>query len=166
MRKLDPNEVFANCALMEWKEYASPAELEEFERWSKWISAEDKKEARRGYRYRGHIDKYCDFSLADGGGEENYLDKQKLARLGYVPDLLEDYLSSDPEAIHEFFVEEALSSAVKRCTPRQKQALHCYLIPKIKTADIALILGTSDRNVLKLLATARKNILSEIGATK
>ncbi|MCL2299202.1 MAG: hypothetical protein FWC27_03535 [Firmicutes bacterium] len=168
MRKLDPNEVFAKCALMEWKECASPAELEEFERWSAWLSAENKKAARREYRYRGHIDKYCDITLADGDGEdeEDYLDEKRLARLGYESDLLEDYLSTSPESIHELISDAAISAAVKRCTLRQKEALHCCLIPRIKTADVALILGTSDRNVLKLLATARKNILNEIGETK
>ena len=167
MREIDPNEVFAKCALMEWKEYATAAELEEFERWSVWISAENKKAARREYRYRGHIDKFCNITLADGDGddEENYLDEKRLARLGYTPDLLEAYLSTSPESIHELISDEAISAAVKHCTPRQKQALHCYLVPRIKTADVALILGTSDRNILKLLANARRNILNEIGAT-
>ena|GEM_PF-4213651 len=167
MGKPDPNEVFAKCALMEWKEYASAAELEEFERWDAWVSAEDKKAARREYRYRRHIEKYCDITLAERDGEEGeYLDAGCLARLGYEPDLLEDYLANDPESIHELIGDEAISAAVKRCTPRQKQALHCFLIPRIKTADVALILGTSDRNVLKLLATARRNILNEIGEAK
>jgi len=168
MREIDPNEVFAKCALMEWKEYASAAELEEFERWSAWLSAENKKAARREYRYRVHIDKFCDITLADSDGEDEdgYLDEKRLARLGYTPDLLENYLASDPGCIHEFFSDEELSAAVKRCTSRQKEALHCYLIPRIKTADAARILGTSDRNILKLLATARKNIMQEIGATK
>jgi len=62
--------------------------------------------------------------------------------------------------------DEALIAAVKKLTPRQKEALHCFLTPKTKTADVALILGTSDRNILKLLATAKKNILQEIGEPK
>jgi len=168
MRKLDPNEVFAKEALMEWKACASPAELEEFERWSAWLSAEDKKEERRERYYQKKFDRWCDTALADQDSEDEgeYLDAKRLAQLGYTPDLLEGYLAANPESIHEFFSDEALSAAVKKCTARQKEALHCYLVPKIKTADVALMLGTSNRNILKLLATARKSILREIGAMK
>ena len=167
MRKLDPNEVFAKIALMEWKACASPAELEEHEWWSAWLSADNKKAARREARYRGHIDKFCDVTLADGDGEdeEDYLDEKRLARLGYTPDLLEEFLSTNPESIHELISDEALSAAVKKCRPRQKQALHCFLIPRTKKpADVARILGTSRENASKVLRTARKNILKEIGA--
>ena len=169
MRMLDPNEVFAKCALMEWKEYASPAELEEFERWNAWLSADNKKAARREVRHRGHIDKFCDVTLADGDGEEeeDYLDEKRLARLGYTPDLLEDCLAANPETIHELISDRALSAAVKHCTLRQKQILHCFLIPRTKTpADVARILGTSRENASKVLRTAQKNILKEIGETK
>jgi len=156
-------------AMREWKQVASPAELEEYERWSEWVSAENKKAARREYRYRGHIDKYCDITLAEGDGEdeEDYLDEKRLVRLGHEPDLLEEYLSTSPDSIHELISDEALSAAVKKCTRRQKEALRCFLIPRTKKpADVARILGTSRENASKVLRTARKNILNKMGARK
>lgn len=155
-------------ALAEWKEIASAEELEEFERWSEWITAENKRLFQRNRRYRKHIDLFCDIALADGNDKDKdvYLKAEQMSRLGYTPDLLNEFFADGPETIHELFSDSVWCDAVKKLTPRQKQALHCYLTPKTKTSDAALILGTSDRNILKLLATARKNILQEIGATK
>ena len=149
-----------------WKQVASAAELEEYERWSAWVTAQNRNLAKRECTYRTHIEGWCDTTLAQRDGEDGeHLAPGCLERLSCTPDLLEDYLSSDPQSIHEFFCDEAMSAAVKKCSSRQKEVLHCYLIPKIKTADVALILGTSDRNILKLLATAKKNIFREMGET-
>jgi len=56
-------------AMREWKQVASAAELEEYDLWSQWVTAENRKLAKREYRYRGHIDVWCDTTLAhrDGG---------------------------------------------------------------------------------------------------
>jgi len=152
----------------EWIKYASADEIAAFEQWHEWISAEDKKEEKREERYQGHIDKFCDLTLVDGKGENGeYLSARHMARLSYTTDFLEIICTWDPVDVHEVFNNCTLGVAVKKhTTVRQKQALH-HLLPKgAKTPDAALALGTSDRNILKLLATARRNILQEIGATK
>ena len=148
--------------------YASPAEIEAFEKWHKVLSEEDKNEERREERYQGHIDQFCDITLVDSKGDDGeYLNARHLARLSYTTDFLEIICTWDPADVHEVFNNCTLGVAVKKhTTARQKQVLH-HLLPKgAKTSDAALALGTSDRNILKLLATARKNIEREIGATK
>jgi len=106
--------------------------------------------------------------LAQRDGEEGeHIDARWLERLSCTPDFLEIICTWDPEDVHEAFNKCALGVAVKKSTTaRQKQALHHFLPKGAKTSDAALALGTSDRNILKLLATARRNILQEIGATK
>ena len=154
-------------AMREWKQVASAAEIEEYERWSKWLSAENRKAAKREWNYRKRFDGWCDTTLAHRDGEEGeHIDARWLKRLSVRPDYLERIFSLRPEHIHELLSDEAISAAVKNCTPRQKQSLHCFLSSKTKTSDAARVLGTSDRNILKLLATTRKNILQEIGAMK
>ena len=163
--KMDPRQL-KQFAMREWKQVASAAELEEYEQWRALLSAEGRKLAKREWRYRKHIDGWCDTTLAYRDGEEGeHIDARWLERLSCTQDFLEIICTWDPADVHEAFNNCKLGAAVKkRATARQKQAMHCYLPKGATTSDAALALGTSDRNILKLLATARKNILQEIGA--
>jgi len=118
--------------------------------------------------YRKHIDGWCDTTLAQRDSEEGeYLAPGCMERLSCTPDFLEIICTWDPADVHEEFNNCRLGAVVKkRTTAPQKRAMHYYLPKGAKTADVALALGTSERNVNKLLATAKKNILREMGETK
>jgi len=153
-------------AMREWKQAASAAELEEYERWRAQQEREHKLLVRREWRYRNdHLDGTDITSV--GRDSNGFLPStSKALRISTDEDYLDLIFSERPEDLHELVSDEAMIAAVKKHTPRQKEALHCFLTPNIKTADVALLLGTSDRNILKLLAAARKNILTEIGEAK
>jgi hypothetical protein len=155
-------------AMREWKQVASAAEIEEYEWWNAWITAENKNLAKRDWRYRKHIDGWCDTTLAQrDGGEGERIDSRWLELLSCTPDFLEIICTWDPTDVHEAFNKCKLGGVVKKhATAQQKRAMHYYLPKGAKTADAALALGTSERNVNKLLATAKKKILREMGATK
>ena len=163
--KMTPREL-RKFAKGEWMKYASAAELEEYERWRAKQEREHKLLVRRERRYRNdHLD---GMDITSQGRDSNGFlpSTSKALRISTDEDYLDLIFSERPEDLHELVSDEAMIAAVKKLTPRQKEALHCFLTPKTKTADVALILGTSDRNILKLLATAKKNILQEIGETK
>jgi len=155
--------VLRNQAEQDWKEQASAAEIEEYERWKARLDKDYELELNRDRKKRNKYQDSMDITTLDRRNDEDRLDTSKALRITSDLDYLEIIFSQQPEDLYELVTDEAHIAAIKCLTSRQREALFHSIPPRTKTKDIAEEMGTSSRNILKHLAKAREKIINEIG---
>jgi len=150
-------------AEQDWKEQASAAEIEEYERWKAELDADYKRELERDRKRRStHLDD-MDITMLDRENDGDWMDTSKALRITSDEDYLDLIFTQWPEDLHEVVTDEALIAAIKKLTRCQKEALFLRMQPHTRTKQVAEDQGTTTGNIRKHLRKARKNILEKIG---
>ena len=150
-------------AEQDWKEQASDAEIEEYERWKAELDADYEREQRRELRHRkDHLDD-MDITMLDRENDDCRLNTSKAPRITSDLDYLDLIFTQRPEDLHEVVTDEALITAIKKLTRCQKDVLFLSMQPHTKTKQAAENLGSTPRNIRKHLAKARRKILEKTG---
>jgi DNA-directed RNA polymerase specialized sigma24 family protein len=147
----------------DWKEHASAAEIEEYERWKAELAADYKRELERDRKRRSEHQDGMDITELDRNNDDISLNTSKALRITSDLDYLDIIFTQRPEDLHEVVTDEALIAAIKKLTRCQKEAMFLRMQPHTKTKQAAEDLGSSPRNIRKHLAKAREIIFEEIG---